>query len=512
MKKIISSVITVLILIGITVGFSLEIYATSMPKTSITKITALEESFKVEMKKADKITGYQVQYSTSSKFAKNSTKAVKTYNSYSSPKNLKGNQKYYVRVRTYKTNNKKTYYSAWSSTKSVTTKNKIPLKKLTVSPSSAKITTGKTLQLKTTLNPKNTSYKKLKFTSSDPKIATVSKNGVVKGLKAGKVQITVRALETNKKAVVNITIKKPYVNVKSMEITNKKGLTLEDGKKLKMTAKITPANATDKTIVWKTSDKTKATVDSKGNVTALRPTEFVEITASTKDGKVKASYKLKISRKNGYLKKSDLDKLNLSGVDNLMIIAHPDDETFWGASHILDGKYLVVSLTNGFHNERVKDFNSVIKRYGDDKGIILSYPDTRRYLYTADGKYNGYETDMWSTCDSGMKADISLLLNYKKWNTVVTHNPDGEYNKYHHKKVSEFVTKCIKSSKNSKTPLYYFGHYYSANAIIKDPKISNKNLRMKEQIIKMYLPTAQGAYDAFRHMLPYENWVLSSEW
>lgn len=66
MKKIISTVIAVILLIGITAGISFEIYAGSMPKTSITKITALEESFKVEMKKADKVTGYQVQYSTSS--------------------------------------------------------------------------------------------------------------------------------------------------------------------------------------------------------------------------------------------------------------------------------------------------------------------------------------------------------------------------------------------------------------------------------------------------------------
>lgn len=35
---------------------------------------------------------------------------------------------------------------------------------------------------------------------------------------------------------------------------------------------------------------------------------------------------------------------------------------------------------------------------------------------------------------------------------------------------------------------------------------------MKEQIIQMYLPTAQGAYDAFKHMLPYENWILRQDW
>lgn len=512
MKKVISTVIAVIMLIGITAGISFEIYAQSMPKTTITKITALEESFKVEMKKVSNVTGYQVQYSTSSKFTKDTTKAVRTYNTYSCPKNLKGNQKYYVRVRTYKTKDRKTVYSAWSSSKNVTTKSKVALKKLTVSPTSATVDIGKTLRLKTTLEPKNTSFKKLKFTSSDTKIATVSSDGLIKGLKEGKVKITVRALETDKKVVVNITVKKPYVAVKGIEITNKPGLTVEAGKTLKMTAKISPADATNKTVIWETSDKSKATIDSKGTLKAIRPTEYVEVTASSKDGKFKAKYNLKITKKSGYLTNEQLDKLNLSGINNLMIVAHPDDETFWGAAHVLNDRYLVVVLTNGFHDQRVSDFNSVIKRYGNDRGLILSYPDTRRYLYTASGAYNGYETDMWSTCLSGMEDDIKLLLNYKKWNTVVTHNPDGEYNKYHHQKVSALVTKCIKGTKNSNTDLYYFGHYYGANKVINEPRISNKDLKMKEQIIKMYLPTAQGAYDAFGHMLPYENWILSQDW
>ncbi len=208
----------------------------------------------------------------------------------------------------------------------------------------------------------------------------------------------------------------------------------------------------------------------------------MEITAQTADKKFSAKYSLKITKNKGYLTKKQLDKLNLSGINNLMIVAHPDDETFWGGGHILNGKYLIVSLTNGFHERRVEDFNNVIKRYSNDKGIILSYPDMRRKLYDANGKYKGYETDYWSTCITGMEADIKLLLNYKKWDTVVTHNPDGEYNKFHHKKVSRLVTKAIKSSKNADTPLYYFGHYYTENEKISGPRISKTDLKEKKRL------------------------------
>lgn len=512
MKKALSTVLAFILLIAVTAAISFELYASNLPTASIIKITEAQESFRIDMEEIADITGYQLQYSTTPKFTKDTTKAIKTYNTSSTPKNLKGDQKYYVRIRTYKTIGKKTYYSSWSDAESVTTKSKIALKKLTVKPDSSTIEIGKTLQLKTALDPKDTSYKKLKFSSSDTKIATVNSKGLIKGISEGKVKITVRALETDKKVVVNITVKKPYVATTGIKITNKSNLTVETGETLKMTAQVLPEDATNKNVIWSTNDSTKATIDSKGVLTAVRPTEYVEVTAKTKDGNFKASYKLKITKTTGFLKKSDLDNLNLSGVNNLMIVAHPDDETFWGGGHLLNDRYLVVVLTNGFHNERVSDFERVIKKYGNDKGIILSYPDTRRTLYTASGRYNGYETDYWSTCKSGMETDIKFLLNYKKWNTVVTHNPDGEYDKYHHQEVSKLVTKCIGSTKNSDTDLYYFGRYYGAYDKIDGPRISDADLKAKEQIIHMYLPTAQGAYDAFRHMLPYENWIIRNEW
>ena len=82
--------------------------------TSVSKVTAAKKGFKVTWKKqATQTTGYQVQYSTSSKFKK-----AKTV--------LSAKKKYYVRVRTYKTvkigGKSVKLYSGWSKAKSVTTK------------------------------------------------------------------------------------------------------------------------------------------------------------------------------------------------------------------------------------------------------------------------------------------------------------------------------------------------------------------------------------------------------
>ena len=104
---------------------------TIVPKsTGISKVTASKNGFTVKWKKQKKqTTGYEIQYSTSSKFTKKTTKTVAiTKNSTTSKKitGIKAKKKYYVRVRTYKTvkvNGKsKKLYSDWSKAKSVTTK------------------------------------------------------------------------------------------------------------------------------------------------------------------------------------------------------------------------------------------------------------------------------------------------------------------------------------------------------------------------------------------------------
>ena len=93
-------------------------------KTSISKLTATSKGFKATWsKKSTQVTGYQIQYSTSSKFSSTKTVTVSSYKTTSKTvSKLTAKKKYYVRIRTYKTVNGTKYYSAWSSAKSITTK------------------------------------------------------------------------------------------------------------------------------------------------------------------------------------------------------------------------------------------------------------------------------------------------------------------------------------------------------------------------------------------------------
>lgn len=94
--------------------------------TKVKKVTKKTSStIKLKLKKISSAKGYQIQYSTSSKFASKKTKTVTikgAKNTSKTLKNLKRNKTYYIRVRTYKIVANKKVYSDWSSTKTVTTK------------------------------------------------------------------------------------------------------------------------------------------------------------------------------------------------------------------------------------------------------------------------------------------------------------------------------------------------------------------------------------------------------
>lgn len=96
--------------------------------TSITRLTPGKKKFTVKWKKQkSQITGYEIQYSTSSKFKKaRSVKNIRAKTTSKKIAKLKAKKKYYVRIRTYKTVKLNgisvKLYSRWSKGKSVKTK------------------------------------------------------------------------------------------------------------------------------------------------------------------------------------------------------------------------------------------------------------------------------------------------------------------------------------------------------------------------------------------------------
>ena len=120
MKRILSLLLSAVMLVSAMSLVDFSAFAGSkLPATSITSLSAKDNGFKIKWKKKSGITGYQIQYSTNSKFKKGN-KSIKIKNAKTISKKitkLKAAKKYYVRIRTYK--GKK--YSKWSKVKSIKT-------------------------------------------------------------------------------------------------------------------------------------------------------------------------------------------------------------------------------------------------------------------------------------------------------------------------------------------------------------------------------------------------------
>lgn len=156
---------------------------------------------------------------------------------------------------------------------------------------------GEKHQIKIGLNPIDTTDNVIyTFASSDEKVVSVDKNGMVTALKNGKVTITITVKTTNtdfeKTLTYDITVEE--IPLESIEI---KGdvTSLEEGKTTKLNVVFNPTNTTDdKTVVWSSSDTKVATVDANGVVKAVKAGN-VKITA--KVGDKTAEYALKVTAK-----------------------------------------------------------------------------------------------------------------------------------------------------------------------------------------------------------------------
>lgn len=158
--------------------------------------------------------------------------------------------------------------------------------KLTKVPKTLSLTTGKKYTLKPVVTPSN-SQEKITYKSSNTKIATVSSTGVITAKKVGKVTITVQS--GKQKATVTLTVKKAPVLKAIKNVPPKK--TITKGKTYTLKPQLYPSGAIAK-ITYTTSNKSIATVDSKGKITAKKKgTAVITVKAGKFTAKCKVTVK-----------------------------------------------------------------------------------------------------------------------------------------------------------------------------------------------------------------------------
>ena len=129
---------------------------------------------------------------------------------------------------------------------------------------------GETYQLKPYISPSDATNKKLKYTSSDTKVAEVSASGRVTAKSEGEAKIRAAATDgSDEYAVCYVTVNgKAKVTGITLDRTSAE---VKRGEKLTLNVTVSPSYASNKKVVWKSANTKIATVDTNGSVTAKAP-------------------------------------------------------------------------------------------------------------------------------------------------------------------------------------------------------------------------------------------------
>ena len=189
---------------------------------------------------------------------------------------------------------------------------KIPTQAVVLNKTFVTLNPGKTEQLKITYLPDyaTASIGTVKWTSSNEAVVTVDAAGKLTAKTAGKAIITAVTSDGN---VMYCIVTVENIKVSKITITTTTSNKIATGKKVTLKAAVTPSNAYNKGVTWKSSNTKVATVSSSGVVTTKKKMggKTVTITATAKDGSgKKASYKI-------YVKKGIVKKVYISGVKSV---------------------------------------------------------------------------------------------------------------------------------------------------------------------------------------------------
>lgn len=148
-----------------------------------------------------------------------------------------------------------------------------PVKKVVITADAKSVAVGKTLQLGTEVTPDNATIRQVAWNSRNPKVATVDENGLVTGVSRGDVVIEAKSTDgTNLTAtyymgvtqdVTEITIREEDVTVATQRSAPSLHVTL------------LPQNASNRRVLWSSSDETIATVNAYGSITGRKAGECI---------------------------------------------------------------------------------------------------------------------------------------------------------------------------------------------------------------------------------------------
>lgn len=156
----------------------------------------------------------------------------------------------------------------------------------------------------------------------------------------------------------------------------------------------------------------------------------------------------------------------LTECSKLMVVAHPDDETFWGGATLArEEGWGVLCLTHRESRARRRAFESSMELLGA-QGVILDMPDRKEHPPAA-------EDLAW------LQEILSGVLSSGRISIVLTHGPDGEYGHPFHKAISSTMTQLVPNP----IPLWFFNFSDQVNL----ERDSPTDFEKKQRAIREYL-------------------------
>ena len=169
----------------------------------------------------------------------------------------------------------------------------IPVASVSVSPTTALVSVGATVQLSSTVLPTDATNKMVNWTSADNNIATVDASGLVTAKSAGSVRITATTEDGNRTSYADITVQTGAIAVTGVSLSPTSA-SINTGETKQFSAVVTPLGASNKTVVWSSDNEAVATVDANGLVKAIAK-GTATISATTQDGSFKASANISVA-------------------------------------------------------------------------------------------------------------------------------------------------------------------------------------------------------------------------
>ena len=144
---------------------------------------------------------------------------------------------------------------------------------------------GQTLDLPILIEPLSSSKAYLTYSSSSDKIATVDKNGTVTAISKGRATITATGVDANGKKLktsVKIQVNRPVAQL----VSSKTEVQLAVGKRESIKISVTPNTASDKNVVFTSSNESVATVDKKGGIKGISAGSCIITAVSTSNPEI----------------------------------------------------------------------------------------------------------------------------------------------------------------------------------------------------------------------------------